>query len=257
LILLAIHGATFHSPSPVKNLADELLPKLFGPGRHYVDLPAVRRTVEAEALRYEASTLKRYLHEWTREGRIHDAGRGWYCDRPLAFTPDPAAAPLPQIRNCLDEKLPLLEYTLWSTRQLASLFHHLPARHAAFLLVDRDAMEPVAELLREQGLPVIVHPLGAAAKNFTLADADDTVIIRPRPSSDEGKLKAPIERILADLRYEIGKLGLFELGEFQRIFETLASGYRINVTALKRHAERRKLDSAELLALGGIRAIPE
>ena len=126
-------------------LADELLPKLFSPNRHYIDLATVQRTIEAEALVYEDATINRYLHEWTREGRIHDAGRGWYSDLRHAFQPVLATPPLPELDKLLKKKFPLLEFTVWSSRQFTTFFHHYAARHATFLMVDRDAMDTVAD----------------------------------------------------------------------------------------------------------------
>lgn len=232
-------------------LADELLPKLFSPNRHYIDLATVQRTIEAEALVYEDTTIKSYLHQWTKEGRIHDAGRGWYSDLPHAFQPVLETPPLPELETLLKKQFPLLESTIWSTRQLTTFFHHYAARHATFLMVDRDAMDSVAAVLQKAGHHVVIHPLGDAAKNFALT-RDETIILRPRLSSDHKEPFAPIEQMLVDLHHEIQKLGLFELAEFQRIFENLSNRYRLNIPALKRYAERRKTDSTKLLKLGGI-----
>ncbi len=232
-------------------LADELLPKLFSPNRHYIDLATVQRTIEAEALVYEDTTIYRYLHEWTREGRIHDAGRGWYSNLPHAYQPNLETPPLPQLETLLKKKFPLLEFTVWSTRQLTTFFHHYAARHATFLMVDRDAMETVADVLLKAGHHIVIHPLGDTAKNFALSQ-NETIILRPRLSSDHKETYAPIEQMLVDFHHEIQKLGLFDLAEFQSVFENLANRYRLNIPALKRYAERRKIDSTELLKLGGI-----
>lgn len=232
-------------------LADELLPKLFGPNRHYIDLATVQRTIEAEALVYEDSTITRYLHEWTRQGRLYDAGRGWYSDLPHAFQPNWNTPPLPDLETLLRKRFPLLEFTVWSTRQLTTFFHHYAARHATFLMVDRDAIASVADALVKAGHHVVVHPLGEVAKNFALTQ-EETIILRPRLSCDHKEARAPVEQMLVDFHHEIQKLGLFELAEFQRVFENLSSRYRLNIPALKRYAERRKADSSELLQLGGI-----
>jgi hypothetical protein len=232
-------------------LAEELLPKLFGPHRHYVDLATVQRTIEAEALIYEDATINRYLHEWTRQGRIHDAGRGWYSDLHHPYQPNWETPPLPELEKLLGTRFPLLEYTVWSTRQFTSFFHQYAARHATFLMVERDAMAAVADALMEAGHHVVIHPLGDAAKHFALT-RDETIILRPRLSSDHKETHASVEQMLVDFHHEIQKLGLFELGEFQRVFENLANFHRLNIPALKRYAERRKVDSTQLLKLGGI-----
>jgi restriction endonuclease S subunit len=232
-------------------LADELLPKLFSPNRHYIDLATVQRTIESEALIYEDSTINRYLHEWTKEGRIHDAGRGWYSDLPHAFPLNKETPPLPELTNLFRANFPLLDYTVWSTRQLTAFFHHHLMRHATFLMVERDAMDAVAQALQKANYHVVIHPLGDAAKNFALRQ-EETIILRPRLSTDHNETCAPIEHILVDLHHETQKLGLLESAEFQRLFTNIATRCRLNISALKRYAERRKIDSTELLKLGTI-----
>jgi restriction endonuclease S subunit len=232
-------------------LDEELIPRLFSPTRHYIDLATIQRTIEAEALTYEDSTIKTYLHQWQKEGKLHDAGRGWYSDLPSALSPNELAPPIPEIREHLETHFPHLDFTLWSTRQFTAFFHHLPGKHATFLMVDRDALEPIADSLREAGQNVIVHPLGETAKKFTLKSGH-TLILRPRLSSDHTTPLASIEQTLVDLSHEIDKLALFDRSEYCRLFQNLASRYRLNVPALARYAERRKIDSDRLLKLGGI-----
>ena len=228
-------------------VADELLPKLFGLTRHYVDLKTIQRTLEAEAIQYEDSTIQRYLHEWQKEGRLHDAGRGWYSDLPNTFVSDPYFEIIQTVESVLEEEFPLLDRTIWSTRDISAYFHHLPTRHATFLMVDRDAFEPVADALRNAALHVVIHPLGATAKKFQLKEVD-TVILRPRLRSDHTESHSPIEQILVDFLHEIQKLELFEIEEYRNVVHNLATTHRINITALKRYAERRKIDPESILS---------
>ena len=225
----------------------ELLPKLFGLSRHYVDIVTIQQTIEAEAIHYESTTIKRYLQEWQSEGRIHDAGRGWYSDLSETFSADTHIESVDSVLATIRADFPLLEHTIWSTRELTPFFHHLPTRHATFLMVDRDAIEPIAAALRDAGHRVAVHPLGDLAKAFTL-EGEDTIILRPRLSSDHTSTRAPIEQTLVDLHLEIQKLGLFEGEEFRHVVRNLSSRYRLNLTALKRYAERRKIDPVAILS---------
>ena len=232
-------------------LPPELITQLFSPERHYIDLATIQRTIETQALTYEDSTIKSYLHRWQKEGKLQDAGRGWYSDLPKTLQPSEIAPPLTEIRDHLEKHFPLLHHTLWSTRQLTPFFHHLPGKHATFLMVDRDALEPIADSLREAGQNVVVHPLGKDAKNFTLK-SEHTLILRPRLASDHTEQFAPTEQTLVDLYHENQKLSLIDESEYQALFQNIASSYRLNIPALARYAERRKIDSDHLLKLGGI-----
>ena len=93
---------------------------------------------------------------------------------------------------------------------------------------------------------MVVHPLGEVAKKFTL-EHNDTVVLRPRLASEDVGRRSPIEHTLVDLYHEIDKLGLYEGDEYGHIVSNLTAAYRINVTAMKRYAERRKIDPTNLL----------
>ncbi len=227
-------------------VADELLPKLFGPGRHYVDLETIQRTIEAEAIHYEPETVRRYLHQWEGEGRIHGAGRGWFSDLPVPFEPAEGIASIDAVERLLAEDFPFLEHTIWSTKELTAWFHHLPTRHATFLRIDRDAFEPVADALRQAGHRVVVHPLGEMAKKFTL-EGEDTVILRPRLASEQDGRRSSIEHTLVDLLHETRKLGILEGAEYREVVRNLATSRRLQIPALKRYAARRKIEPADIL----------
>lgn len=223
-------------------VAAEILPKLFSNGRHYIDKQSIDTRLEAEGLSYKPETIRRYLTEWAQQGLIHDAGRGWYSDLPERFTPDKAL--LKKLAFHVGAKFPLLEWTMWSTRQLAPFFHHLPARHATFLMVERDAIDTVAETLRDEGFTVAVHPLADSAKNFELT-AEETIILRPR-LSEHTEEHPPIEQILVDLYAECQKLALFDTSELERVKNNLVNRHRIDISTTKRTAERRKMEGLEL-----------
>lgn len=228
-------------------IAEELLPKLFHLNRHYVDLDAIQRTIEAESIHYEPTTISRYLLDWQAESRLFDAGRGWYSDLTHRYGHSTDIDIVNSVLDVIQQNFPMLEHSIWSTRELTKFFHHLPTRHATFLMVDRDAFESVAEVLQDTGLNVIVHPLGEVAKKFKLIAAD-TVIIRPRLASDHHEIRSPIEQVLVDLHYECQKLGLYDGQEVSRIVNNLGTAYRINIAALSRYAQRRKIDPQDILS---------
>ena len=224
-------------------IAGEILPKLFTPGQHYIDKKSIDARLEAEGLDYKPETIRRYLTEWTAQGLIHDAGRGWYSDLPDRFTP--VTSVLDPLETLLEEHFPLLEWTAWSTRQLAPFFHHLPARHATFLMVERDAIETVATTLSDAGLTVSAHPLADAAKNFQL-ESDETIVIRPK-LAEHSERHPCIEQILVDLHAECHKLALFDTSELERVKTNLANRYRIDISSVKNLAKRRKINDFTIL----------
>jgi hypothetical protein len=225
-------------------VAEDLLPRLFRGGAHYFCIDGLREILDREGLRYEPATLRRYLHQWSREGRLHDAGRGWYSDLPEAAELD--TAPIQPLIETLRAAFPFLDFAVWSTRQFAPWFHHLLNRHLTFVKVERDAIATVAETLEDAGHVVASHPLGKDAKQF-VAKADETFIIRPLLADDSPGEDHTLstESILVDLRTELERLGFIDSGEYERVLNALSSQFRLQVSDLFKLAKRRKLKESE------------
>jgi hypothetical protein len=231
------------------HVAEDLLPRLFEGGAHYFDIDALRALIEREGLSYEPATIRRYLHQWSREGRLHDAGRGWYSDLPDSVELDTSG--LRALVDAITEEFPFLDFAVWSTRQLSPWFHHLLNRHLTFVKVERETIQAVGEALESASHDVLVHPLGKDARNFR-TKSDETIIIRPlhadeTPGEDH---TLPTEHILVDLRVEIERLGFVDSGEYELLLRNLGSQFRLQLSELRRHAKRPKIgDSALLSAL--------
>ena len=225
-------------------LREECLPAL-GRQWQYYSTDTVTTWLNRRKLRCPAATLNRYLHEFKRAGVIYDAGRGWYSRlaTPFPLNREPVASVVQE----LNQTFPLLEFSCWSTAQIASYGHHLLAQFVAFVHTDRDNMESVAEALRKTGWTVYLHPTQQeTAKNFRLTGK--TVVVRPAVSRApvEGNY-ATIEKILVDLCAEAAALRLLDAGEYQRLVANVAGRERISVATLAQYAQRRNLKLSVVL----------
>jgi hypothetical protein len=228
-------------------LREECLPAL-AQATPYFSLADVRTWLGRRRRPAPPATLRRYLHEALSDGQIHDAGRGWYSplEKPFALNREPVRA----FVTSLQKRFPLLEFTCWSTEQIAGFGHHQLARFVVFVHAERDTMESVANTLRDAGWSAWLNPTQQeAAKGFRTEDK--TVVVRPtvsRAPAENGF--AAIEKILVDLRVEAGALKFFDLGEYRRLVVNLAGRNRISVGALTGYARRRgvKLEAV----LGGL-----
>jgi hypothetical protein len=225
-------------------LRDECLPAL-GTQSKYYNTEAVKTWLNRRKLRCPQATLNRYLHEFTRTGLVFAAGRGWYSSLATPFKLN--RKPVSGLVQELDKTFPLLEFSCWSTAQIASYGHHLLAQFVAFVHTDRDSMESVAEALRKTGWTVYLHPTQQeTAKSFRLTDK--TVVVRPAVSRAPVDDKyATVEKILVDLCAEATALRLLDAGEYQRLVANLAGRERISVATLAQYAERRNLKLNEVL----------
>jgi hypothetical protein len=229
-------------------VAEDLLPRLFSGGIHYFCIDDLRGMLESEGLHYEPATLRRYLHQWRKDGLLHDAGRGWYSDLPEVVELD--ASSVQPLIETLKADFPFLDFAVWSTRQLAPWFHHLLSRHLTFVKVEREAIKAVAEVLEAAGHVVAAHPLGKDAKNFT-TKTTETLIVRPLLADERGNQVHTFspEAVLIDLRVELDRLGFVDAGEFERVIRALASQFRLQIPELLRIAQRRKIKPQSLLEL--------
>lgn len=176
----------------------------------YFSLHELRQLLVRHDAPAESATLLRYLHDAVAEGVIHDAGRGWYSSVATPFTLN--REPVRELVAALEKRFPLLEFSCWSTEQVASYGHLQLARFVAFVHTERDAMESVTEALRDAGWSAWLNPTQQeAVKSFRVTEK--TVVVRPAVSRApvEGKF-ASIEKLLVDLCVESAAMQLMDAG---------------------------------------------
>ncbi len=188
-------------------------------------------------------TLNRYLVNFSKEGILYSAGRGWYSFIQQPFELD--HQPVEKISTAIEKKYPLLSFSVWSTEQLKSFAHHMFTQFVAFVYLDRDDMNGIYEFLRDLGYNVWLNPRGNDMRKFTVEEK--TVVIRSaitrEPSSGH---TADIEKILVDLLVEVSTLNLMDEDEYFRILENVLMSGRVDVGALLNYAKRRKLKAERL-----------
>lgn len=214
----------------------------------YISLVDIRAALSSRKILVKPATVNHYLHEMMKSGLVFNAGRGWYSRLSAPFALD--RKPIRRFVKALEKRFPLLDFSCWSTAQIAAYSHHQLARFVSFVYVERDAMESVAEALREKGLTAFINPSQAeVGKNVRLAEG--VVIVRPaitRAPVDEHY--ATIEKILVDLYMEAGALRLMDEAECRQISLNAVSSGRISISALRIYAEdRRRLPSEKIFGI--------
>ena len=154
-------------------LRDECLPALGGQSKYY-NMGVVKVWLQRRKLRCPAATLNSYLHEFTRDGLVFDAGCGWYSSLATAFTLN--QEPVSSLVQELNKTFPLVEFSCWSTEQIKGAMHDLLSRFVTFVNVEADAMESVWEHLRDTGWDAWLNPRGAEAARFAVRER--TVVVR-------------------------------------------------------------------------------
>lgn len=208
--------------------------------RAHFSLTEVQAAVNDAELSLADDTLKVYLSEATKQGLIHDAGRGWYSrlSEPLKLDPQPVQ----KLIRATKKALPLLDFCAWSTAQLNPWMLHLLAQPVAFLYVPRDTLDSVGETLREQGWDVAVNP-GKHAVARDVRPGEKMVVLRPAHSKQpppQDHYAAP-EQVLVDLLVETEALGLMDSAEARAALVAATNHGGVKMSELKRFADFRML----------------
>ena len=227
----------------------ECLPALGGEWKYY-STEAVAAWLRQHKLRCPPPTLNRYLHEFCRNGLIHDAGRGWYSSLATPFTLN--REPVSSLVQELTKAFPLLDFSVWSTQQINPYMHHLLGKFVSFVQTDPDALESVFDSLRDAGYEAHLNPTGQEKKRLMVREK--TVVIRRRvagaPTEDHF---ASIEAILVDLYLETNRLGLMDMEEFRSMARRLVTSARVEMSSLISYAERREQSLRDIF--GGLESI--
>ncbi len=206
----------------------------------YIPLTAIRAELKARKLTLEPDTLQRYLHEFVTAGFLYDAGQGWYSTLAQRLILDRShVAPVVAV---IEKDFPLLNFAVWSTQQINPWMHHLLGKFVTFVHVEKDAVGPVWELLKEKGYDAHRDPTKKeATKTFSVREK--TVVVRAGGLSQaplEGHYAAP-EKLLVDLVDEAESLPLMDASEFTSIFSSVKQAGRLDMAVILQYASRKRM----------------
>lgn len=211
----------------------------YAQGRNYFQISELKQGLEASGVAFRDESVKKYLYQLKKAGRLFDAGRGWYSNIASSFVLD--TTPIKGFAKRLKEEFPLLTFSCWSTAQLQSYFHHLQSKTLLFVYVEKDALLPVFEYLRQDNTNCYLNPHKRDVKQ-TFRPTEKAIVVRPMISEEPKKSHyATIEKILVDLFIEHKRLDLFDDWEYQQLFKTIVTQYRVNMAGLMRYAGRREI----------------
>ncbi len=210
----------------------------------YFSYDDVKRLLEKEKIQITNSTLKSYLHSFTKDKVIFDAGQGWYSSIEKQFELN--KAPVKEIIKTINQKLPLLPFSCWSTGQLNFFTHHILAKFITFVYTDSDYIRSTSEILKEAGYNVYGNPNKTEIeRQFSLTA--NTIVVRPLVSKqpDNNENYAPIEKIIVDFLIENEKLKIMDTLEAENTVKKALISGRINMSAMLSYSKRRKYNLSD------------
>jgi len=214
----------------------------FVAGTKYFNATVLKAHLARRKVRYAPRTINQYLYNLRSEGKLYDAGRGWYSTLPNALKLN--TDPVVELESTVNAEFPLLGFSCWGTEQIQPFAHHLQTNFVQFLYVDTDAIAPVAEFLVTKSYNAYANP-GIPEFEKYFEPKNRSVIVRASITEEPvaGHF-ATIEKILVDLYLEKDRTHLMDAAEYERVFTNLAYSQRINMARLLRYAQRRKVQNA-------------
>lgn len=149
------------------------------------------------------------------------------------------------ICNLIRKALPLISYCIYNGETLAPLQHHVFQNNATYLEVERDAVESVFHICKDNDFESYKSPTKEMTRDYIDLDKA-VVIIKPLVSEspltqNNGIMVPTLEKLLVDLCKDEDFYFLQGVEETY-IMENARSLYDINESRLKRYAKRRNID---------------
>jgi len=208
-------------------------------GMNYLSLSQINSFLSDQGFSYSKETIKKYVHQLKQSEVIFSAGRGFYSKIKDEFQPTPND--LNELIELIKTKYPLLTFSVWSTKLLAPFFHHTQNQFYIFLYADKDSLIFLRDFLIENNFTAYLNP-STNDKNIVLHN--NTVILRDYVTRSKGENNIScIEKILVDFLIVSEKLNLIDFSEYEKLFEAVITGYRLNISYLIDYSGRRKVNN--------------
>ena len=149
------------------------------------------------------------------------------------------------IHGLIYKALPLISYCLYNGETLVPLQHHLFQNSATYIEVEREAVDTVFHICKDNGYESFKSPTMEMTKDY-IDLSKPVVIVKPlvteSPLAQKDGIMVPtLEKLLVDLRKDEDFYFLRGVEETY-IMENALSLYGINESRLKRYAKRRNID---------------
>jgi hypothetical protein len=209
----------------------------------YFSIDVLRQYLVAQGFDYKPDTVKTYLSRQKKAGKIFDAGRGWYSSIAKPYKLD--TAPVEKLVGELKTAFPLLEFACWSTAQLNDMLRHQLAKPVLVAYVERDAINSVADWLRENGYRPTVNPGKKERKSFVAEE--NTVVVLPLVSKSPCENGfAPIGKIVVDVLADTPDFSIINIPEFIEGARSVISSERVDISEFMSYATRRETSVSEV-----------
>jgi len=143
------------------------------------------------------------------------------------------------------KQFPGLRQCIWSTKSINELMLHIPGRYITVLQVEKEALEPVYEFLKEQKYSnVYIQPEEKEIERY-IYETDTAIILQSLVTKSPTQrintiTSTTIEKMIVDLYSEKKLYSAFQGSELVYIINNAYNRYSIDFTKLFGYAKRRR-----------------
>lgn len=185
------------------------------------------------------------LNSLVKNGLLERTGRGKYSLglKRKIYTPT-LENEIKGIYGLIQEEKPLLECCVWRTSIINEFTLHQPGRFAQIVEIERDGLDAVFDLLRDNYKNVYLTPSDELLDRY-IAYQNDAIIIIPLTSEAptqniDGIRTTTIEKLLVDLISDVKLYETFQGVELAYVIKEAFRKYPINKDKMFRYARRRR-----------------
>jgi len=165
-----------------------------------------------------------------------------------------------EIFSKIQKQFPTLKCCIWSTQIINEFMLHIPAQSITILQVEKEAIDPVYDFLKEQKLNVFAQPEEKEIEKYVFKSESAIVLeslVTKSPVQQVNKTTTiTLEKLMIDLISDTQLFAPFQGSEMIHIINTACNRYTIHFTTLFHYAGRRgKVD--ELIELLNKTDIPK
>jgi hypothetical protein len=154
----------------------------------------------------------------------------------------------------IKKQFPTLKFCIWSTQIVSEFMLHIPARFIILLQVEKEALEPVCDFLKEQKYKrLFIQPEEKEIERYVY-ESDSAIVLQSLITKSpviktDTMVTVTLEKLLVDLLSDKKLFAAFQGKELIHIINAAYNRYSIDFTRLFHYAGRRKkeIELAELL----------
>ncbi len=194
------------------------------------------------------STFHWKLYEFTQKGILEKVGRGKYKlgDRKI-FKPilnEDTLEIYQKVSALFTQNIDdSIRFCCWHTSVLSELMNHQPARFFTLIETEKEVIDSVFHVLREQYADVFINPSVKEINNYIIGKQGVIVIKNLKTEAPTQVIEhipsITIEKLLVDIYCEENLFVIYQEPERETIFKNAFENYVINESKLFRYARRR------------------